>query len=99
MKILLDLDGSNFGDYEIHVAKGKVDSQLDRSEKAIEEYTLALNETGDLDEILSNIAYEYENLGNYEKAIEFLKRVTEQNPANESSLYELSFCYEVIQTD
>lgn len=97
LKILLDLDGSNFGDYEIHVAKGNLYSQLDRSEKAIEEYTLALNETGDLDEILSNIAYEYENLGNYEKAIEFLKRVTEQNPANESSLYELSFCYEVIQ--
>jgi tetratricopeptide (TPR) repeat protein len=97
LKILSDMEGSNFNDYEIHWAKGNLYSQLDLSEKAIEEYTLALNGSENLDDILSSIAFEYENLGNYEKAIEFLKQVTVQNPANESSLYELSFCYEVIQ--
>ena len=81
LKILSDLDGSNFDDYEIHMAKGNLYSQLDRSEKAIEEYTLALHDSDDLDEILSNIAFEYENLGKYEKAIEFLTQASEQNPS------------------
>jgi tetratricopeptide (TPR) repeat protein len=42
LKILSDLDDNNFDDYEIHLAKGNLYSQLDRSEKAIEEYSLAL---------------------------------------------------------
>jgi tetratricopeptide (TPR) repeat protein len=97
LKILSDLDHDNYGDYEVHLAKGDLYSQLDRSEKAIEEYSLALDHSDNLDEILSNIAFEYENLGKYEKAIEFLMKAIEQNPDNESALYELSFCFEIMQ--
>jgi tetratricopeptide (TPR) repeat protein len=97
MKILRDLDDSSFCDYETHLCKGNLYSQLDNSEKAIEEYTQALQDAEEQDEILSSIAFEYENLGKYEKAIEFLTKATEQNPDNEAALYELSFCFEISQ--
>jgi len=38
----------------------------------------------DLDEIYSNIAFEYENLGKYDRALEFLLKAIEFNPENDA---------------
>jgi tetratricopeptide (TPR) repeat protein len=97
LNILNDLEGVDYSDFEIHLAKGNLYSQLDKSEKAIEEYNLAVDQAEDTDEVLSNIAFEYENLGKYDKAIEYLILAIGHNPLNEAALYELSFCYEISQ--
>lgn len=71
-------------------------SKLKRYAEAIDQYLLALPEAEDKDEVYAYIAFEYENLGNYEMALENLKKGIAINPENFSALYEISFCYEVI---
>jgi len=95
LNILADLEESESTDSETCLAKGNLYSQLEKPEKAIEEYTKALHDSEDADDIYTNIAFEYENLGKYEKAIGYLVKAIELNPSNEAVLYELSFCYEI----
>ncbi|MGE5424000.1 MAG: tetratricopeptide repeat protein [Syntrophothermus sp.] len=98
LQILNDLDKYDSTDHEVHLMKGNLYSQLDKPEKAIEEYLLASRmEPEDLDEIYSNISFEYENIGKYEKAIDYLILALENNPSNEGALYEISFCFEISQ--
>lgn len=88
-----DIDPTNS---EIYITKGAIYSQLKRYDDAIREYNKAIREDEvDLANIYSNIAFEYENLGNYDKAIEYLKKVLELEPDNESIIFELSFCFEI----
>ena len=95
LNILAELDIVDSSETEVHLAKGNLYSQLEKPERAIEEYTQALQDTEDPDDIYTNIAFEYENLGKYEKAIDFLVKALELNPSNEAVLYELSFCFEI----
>lgn len=88
-----DIDPTNS---EIYITKGAIYSQLKRYDDAIREYNKAItDDEEDLGNIYSNIAYEYENLGNYDKAIEYLKKVLEIEPDNEAIIFELAFCYEI----
>ncbi len=45
--------------------------------------------------LIFNIAFEYENLGDYKLAIHYLEKVLRFNPDNEPSIYEISFCFEI----
>lgn len=94
-RILKETDLTEGSDHELFIAKGNLYSQLEKPEKAIEEYKMALRGADFIDEIYSSIAFEYENLGKYDNAIDFLLKALEINPENEAALYELSFCCEV----
>lgn len=87
---------SNFGgDSEYFMIRGTILSNLQKYREAIEEYSKAINEGQDLEEVYSNIAFEYENLEQFDKAIEFLNKVLEINPENEAALNEVGICYEM----
>ncbi|MFW5975108.1 MAG: tetratricopeptide repeat protein, partial [Bacteroidota bacterium] len=79
---------------EIFFIKGGLYSQLNKFNKAIEQYKKALNEENAA-EVYTNIAYEYENMGKYKKAIDYLKEALHSDPEDYGLLYELSFCYEI----
>lgn len=81
---------------EIFYVKANILSQLRQHVQAIESYSKAIQLTRDKIErtnLSINIAFEYENLGQYDKAIDLLKKILEENPANETVLYEIAFCY------
>jgi len=71
-------------------------SQQGDSKKAIEIYLDSIERGGDLRDIWLSIAMEYENLGKFEIAISYLKKILKRFPEEESALYEALFCYESI---
>lgn len=73
--------------------KANIFSQLQQYDNAIQEYK-KLSAEDDAEEVFSNIAFEYENMGQFKEAIQYLKKVLAINPANENALYELAYCYE-----
>jgi len=52
-------------------------------------------DTEDLEDVYMNIAFEYENLGNFDKAIEFMKKVLEINPVHDFVPAELSLFFDL----
>lgn len=85
------LDGE---DEETYITRASLFSQEHNYKKAIEYFLLALETAEDFKEdILIDLAFEYENAEQYEDAIECLKKVLNSNPENEAAIYELVFCY------
>jgi tetratricopeptide (TPR) repeat protein len=97
LRILKDTEPFTDADSEYFIIRGNIYSQLEKPEKAIEEYKRAINGADNIDEIYSSIAFEYENLGKYDRSIEYLLKAIEINPENDAALYELTFCCEVSQ--
>lgn len=94
LKILDDIS-SLATDHDYYMIRGTLLSNLQKYREAIEEYTKALHQGEDLEEVYSNIAFEYENLEQFDKAVEFLIKVLEINPDNEAALNEIGICYEM----
>jgi tetratricopeptide (TPR) repeat protein len=83
---------------DVHIHKAGIHSQLRNYRKAIEHYKRALELADEaLDEIHLDLAFEYENLEAYDQAIESLKNALEINPENEAVLYELAYCYDLME--
>ncbi len=97
LKILKDVDFTASSDSDLLIAKGNLYSQLEKPEKAIEEYQKAIEGADYADEIYASIAYEFENLGKYDLAIENLLKAIELNPENDAAIYEYAFCCELSQ--
>ena len=85
---------------EVQLHKAGIYSQQRNHRRSVEHYKKALDlaEEG-LDEIHLDLAFEYENLEEYEEAITCLKHALELNPENEAVLYELAYCYDLAEAD
>ncbi|MBL7963234.1 MAG: tetratricopeptide repeat protein [Flavobacteriales bacterium] len=83
---------------DIHLHKAGIFSQLRNYRRAVDHYKRALDlaEEG-LDEIYLDLAFEYENLEEFEEAIACLQKALETNPENEAVLYELAYCYDLAE--
>jgi tetratricopeptide (TPR) repeat protein len=93
LDILRKKDPSN---PDIMLTRATVLSNLDRHEDAIREFLKALGKIDeDKNEVYQNIAFEYENLGQYETAVEYLIKALQYDPQNESILYEIGYCYDL----
>lgn len=87
---------SNFADdFDYFMIRGTILSNLQKYREAIEEYSKAIHDEQDLEEVYSNIAFEYENLEQFDKSIEYLVKVLDINPDNEAALNEVGICYEM----
>jgi tetratricopeptide (TPR) repeat protein len=81
---------------DILLTRASVLGSMNRHEEAIKEYIKALSQVqDDKEEIYTGIAFEYENIGNYEKAAEYLKQALDTDPDNEGLLYEIGYCYDL----
>ena len=85
---------------EVQLHKAGIFSQQRNHRRSVEHYKRALElaEEG-LDEIHLDLAFEYENLEEYDDAIACLKNALELNPENEAVLYELAYCYDLAGAD
>ncbi len=82
------------GDIQLH--KGSIYSQLRNYRKAIDHFKRALDMTEeDHDNILLDLAFEYENLEEFDEAIGCLKKAVAINPENEAVLFELAYAYDL----
>src|SRR5690554_6200112 len=81
---------------DIHIIKGQIYNQIRQHNKAIEAYNKALKFITDSNEkntLKMQIAFEYENLLQLDKAIAIFKEILKENPENETVLYDIAFCY------
>ncbi|MFZ4570109.1 MAG: tetratricopeptide repeat protein, partial [Bacteroidales bacterium] len=83
LKLLEELDHADGNDADFEVQKGNLYSQMERSEKAIQSYKNALDGSDDQDDIYVSLAFEYETLGKYKQAINYLTEAIRVNPENE----------------
>ena len=85
--------------FDLFYTKGGIFSQLRKSEKAIENYKKALkfSEKFEKEDILLQLAFEYENLDKHYESITYLQEILEHNTDNETALYELGFCYDISE--
>ncbi|NUM51235.1 MAG: tetratricopeptide repeat protein [Flavobacteriales bacterium] len=99
LEILASVESLISGDTDFYFTKATIYSQLRMSQKAIDNFKKALefaDHNEDKEDVLISIAFEYENLSEFNKAVEYLKKTLTINPNNETALYEIVFCYEVL---
>jgi len=100
--LLQDLEKTEPFNIEVYVTKASVFSQLRDHEKAIKYFEKALevaqqhNQSWEVEDILFDLALEYENVHDYQNAIKSLEKLLETSPDNESAIYEIAYCYERI---
>jgi len=81
---------------EIHLHKASIYSQLRNYRRAVDHYKRALELADEgLDEIYLDLAFEHENLEEFDEAISCLKKAVDLNPENEAVLYELAYCFDL----
>ncbi|MBK7213537.1 MAG: tetratricopeptide repeat protein [Bacteroidales bacterium] len=81
---------------DIILTRASVLGSMNRHEEAIKEYIKALAHIDDdKEEIYTGIAFEYESIGDYEKAAEYLKQALDADPDNDGLLYEIGYCYDL----
>ncbi len=85
---------------EIHLHKASIFSQQRNYRRAVEHYKRALQlaEEG-LDDIYLDLAFEHENLEEFDEALSCLKNAVELNPENEAVLHELAYCFDLAEAD
>lgn len=95
LKRLLEFEPLND---EIHTALAGIYSQMQEHNLAIHHLKAALK-TVDSEfrpDVLLDLAFEYEHLSDWRKAVRYLQLALEENPLNEGAVYELSFCFEQL---
>lgn len=98
LSLLAEIEKMEELSYEFFLTKASIFSQLKDSKNAIKYFREAIkvSEPEDRDEIYLDIAMEYENLNDFQNAIDVLLLSIKQNPQNEGAIYELAFCYDQI---
>lgn len=92
-RILNSLTETN--DYEVVLLKIEVLIKMNRfMEAQVLSNQLLFEETEDLDNVCLDIAFIYLGRGEYQKALELLKKGDQHNDGNIDLLFELAFCYE-----
>ncbi|HRH37619.1 MAG TPA: tetratricopeptide repeat protein [Flavobacteriales bacterium] len=85
---------------EVHLHKAGIYSQLRNYRRAIEHYKRALELADEgKDDILLDLAFEYENIEGWELAVDSLKKALEINPENEAVLYELAYVLDLMDAN
>ena len=83
---------------ELFLTKASLHSQLRDHKNAIKYFRLSIeySEANETDFIYLDIAIEYQRLRMYREAVEVLKEALRVNKYNESALYELGRCYDMM---
>ncbi len=83
---------------ELFLTKASLHSQLHDHKNAIKYFHLAIDvsDENETDFIFLDISIEYQRLNQYSEAVEVLKEALRVNKYNESALYELGRCYDIM---
>jgi tetratricopeptide (TPR) repeat protein len=86
---------------EVYSAMGGVYARLKSPREAIYYYEKSLEyyDNEEREEVLFDIAFEYQNLRQFGDAMKYLKEVLENNPQNETAMFEIGLCYSEMNLD
>jgi tetratricopeptide (TPR) repeat protein len=95
-KMLNDLYAIEPTNEEIYIQKANIYSKRDNHHKAVELLEEALKYTDDLADVYNLIGMEYLFMDNLELAKENFIRCLEEDPEDQSGLYNVVYCYEFL---
>ncbi len=97
IELLNEIEKAEPEDADIFMAKGSVYSMMLDFSKAVSEYekALAMVDEDEIEDLYSTIAFEYENLGSFDKALSYLFKALEITASPDQVLYEIGMCYEM----
>jgi tetratricopeptide (TPR) repeat protein len=81
---------------EIYIQKANICSKRDQHEKAVEYLKIALKYTDDFADVYNLIGMEYLFMDNLELAKENFIKCLEEDPEEQSSLYNVVYCFEFL---
>ncbi len=81
---------------EIYIQKANIYSKRDNHEKAVELLKIALKYTDDYADVYNLIGMEYLFMDELESAKEHFIKCLEEDPEEQSSLYNVIYCYEFL---
>jgi tetratricopeptide (TPR) repeat protein len=98
LELLNELEITEPNDAELIMTKGSVYSMMMEFGKAINEYkkALTLADSEDLEDIYATIAFEYENLSDFDHALEYLKKALQISKQPEQVLPEIGMVFEML---
>jgi tetratricopeptide (TPR) repeat protein len=96
LDILKQIDTIENHQTELLLTKAALFGQIHDSRNAIKFYNAAIDicENQEKDEIYCDLALEYENINDFQGAIQILKKALKQNPKSEIAFSELCYCLE-----
>src|SRR5690606_29116585 len=81
---------------DIYLIRAGILSMLERYDEAMDELNTALSLSENAVDVHMQIAMMLQSKGDFEGAIEHLKFCLEDNMEDQDALYELAFCYDVL---
>lgn len=86
---------------EVYSAMGGMYSRLKSPREAIYYYEKSLEffDEDEKEEVLFDIAFEYQNMRQFNDALRYLKEILESNPQNETAMFEIGLCYSEMDQD
>lgn len=82
---------------DLFIAKGSLLSKDKKHTSALKFFYKAKDISDNSSEILPFIAFEYQSMGKYVKAIKYLSEFLKYEPLDEMSLFNISFCFEKLK--
>lgn len=97
LNLLDEIETTEPADVDILLTKGSVYSMMLDFSKAVKEYekALVIVDEDEMEEIFSTIAFEYENMGAFDSALDYLFKALEISEYPEQILFEIGMCYEM----
>ncbi len=86
---------------EVFTAIGSMYSRLKSPKEAIYYYEKALVYVTEeeKEEVLFDIAFEYQNLRQFYASLKYFTKIIEENPNNETAMFEIGLCYSELDRD
>lgn len=97
IRILDEVETEESEDSEIYLLKGAVYSMMLNFARSVEEYekAIVLADDEDMEELCITIALQYENLGEFDKALEYLFKAIDFTREPNQILSEIGLCFEL----
>ncbi len=97
LSLLDEIATTEPSDVDILLTKGSVYSMMLDFNKAVAEYekALVIVDEDEIEDIYSTIAFEYENMGAFDSALNYLFKALEISDFPEQLLFEIGMCYEM----
>lgn len=96
-ELLNDLQVIESSNEEIYIQRANIYSRKDDHKKAIDLLEKALEITEDELDVINLIGMEYLFLEDYENAKYYFMKCVEEDPEDYSSLYNVIYCYEILE--
>lgn len=96
LEVLERLEVLEPGDEEIFFTKGEIFGMMDRHSNAIQEYKKLLDtDTERMIDVLTNIAYEYESMNDFDQALVYLEKALYMESDSDDLIQEIAFFFEI----